>query len=310
MVPRRSNGHYSTTTTVFIWDVNASVPQVLDDGGFRYVYGLGRIAEVDGSDNAHYYLADGLGSTMALTDDSGTVENTYAYDPFGAITSSTGSQDNSFTFTGEQTDPSTGLEYLRARYYDPQTGRFVSRDPLNANPWWSGQPFDYVEADPVNSSDPVGLWCPKNPNDCVKGVTDAGNYLSKNGVSIGNHLDRLALGIDVATAAVVDTVSIGYCAGASAIGVLAATCPVFYGAAVALAQPVIQFSNVVSALGTGANCIGTLTNKKEGGFNSENVKDCLISAAYSYAGYSILDPNISALFNVYIVCRDEGKCGP
>ena len=157
MVPRRSNGHYSTTTTVFIWDVNASVPQVLDDGDFRYVYGPGRIAEVDGSDNAHYYLADGLGSTMALTDDSGTVENTYVYDPFDAIVGATGSQDNAFTFTGEQTDASTGLEYLRARYYHPQTGRFVSRDPLAAIPFWPEHAYAYAGSNPATYIDPVGL---------------------------------------------------------------------------------------------------------------------------------------------------------
>ena len=68
-----------------------------------------RNVEVDSDDTAHYYLSEGLGSTMALTDDSGSVENTYEYDPFGALASSTGSQDNAFTFTGEQTDPSTGL---------------------------------------------------------------------------------------------------------------------------------------------------------------------------------------------------------
>jgi uncharacterized protein RhaS with RHS repeats len=69
-----------------------------------------------------YYLTDGLGSTMALTDASGSVVNTYEYDVFGAIRSSTGSQANEFKFTGEQVDSSTGLEYLRARYYDQGTG--------------------------------------------------------------------------------------------------------------------------------------------------------------------------------------------
>ena len=139
--------------------MNASVPQVLDDGDFRYLYGLGRIAEVDGSDNAHYYLADGLGSTMALTDDSGTVENTYVYDPFGAVTASSGSQDNGFTFTGEQTDGSTSLEYLRARYYDPATGRFLSKDPLGGalgSPL-SQNKYSYAVGNPCGALDPTGL---------------------------------------------------------------------------------------------------------------------------------------------------------
>ena len=133
------------------------MPQVLDDGDFRYVYGLGRIAEVDGSDNAYYYLPDGLGSTMALTDDSGTVENTYAYDPFGALTSSSGSQANAFTFTGEQTDGSTSLEYLRARYYDPETGRFLSRDPLSSSPFWAQHAYTYAGSNPTSFINPYGL---------------------------------------------------------------------------------------------------------------------------------------------------------
>ena len=67
---------------------------------------------------------------MALCDASGTVLNSYNYDVFGAIRSSSGSTANAFTFTGEQTDATTGLEYLRARYYDSAAGRFLSRDPL------------------------------------------------------------------------------------------------------------------------------------------------------------------------------------
>jgi uncharacterized protein RhaS with RHS repeats len=90
----------------------------LDDEDFSYIYGLGRIAQVGGGGSTHYYLPDALGSTMALIDASGAVVNTYNYDVFGAVRSSTGSQPNVFTFTGEQVDESTGLEYLRARYYD------------------------------------------------------------------------------------------------------------------------------------------------------------------------------------------------
>jgi RHS repeat-associated protein len=66
---------------------------------------------------------------LALVDSSGSVLNTYEYDVFGAVRSSTGSTANPFTFTGEQTDSNTGLEYLRARYYDSATGRFLSLDP-------------------------------------------------------------------------------------------------------------------------------------------------------------------------------------
>jgi RHS repeat-associated protein len=110
--------------------VNRSIPQVLDDETYEYLYGLGRIAQV-GASETHYYLTDGLGSTLVLTDEAGEVVNTYDYDVFGAPQAETGSQANDFTFAGEQVDGSTGLQYLRARYYDVEVGRFVSRDLLS-----------------------------------------------------------------------------------------------------------------------------------------------------------------------------------
>ncbi len=53
----------------------------------------------------------------------------YTYDSFGNIIGSTGSVTNSFGFTGREFDTETNLYYYRARYYDPQTGRFISEDP-------------------------------------------------------------------------------------------------------------------------------------------------------------------------------------
>jgi YD repeat-containing protein len=98
------------TTTTFAWDINAGLPVVLDDGS-RYVYGAGLVSQVSGT-NSYYYLADGLGSTMATTDAAGNVVNQYAYDVYGKVTSSSGSQANEFQFAGQQTDPRTGLQYL------------------------------------------------------------------------------------------------------------------------------------------------------------------------------------------------------
>jgi RHS repeat-associated protein len=104
-----------------------------------------------------YYLADGLGSTMATTDASGNVVNTYAYDPYGATTSLTGSQPNPYQFAGQATD-ATGLQYLRARYYDPSTGTFLSSDPMGVSPRWPGNPFLYASGNPVLLVDPYGLF--------------------------------------------------------------------------------------------------------------------------------------------------------
>jgi RHS repeat-associated protein len=130
--------------------------------------------EVSGS-NTYYYLPDGLGSTMAMVDGSGTVVKTYGYDAYGKVTSSSGTAPNEFDFAGQQTDP-TGLQYLRARYYDPETGRFLSRDPLSAIPAWDDNPFAYATANPATLLDPwglcvFGLWCPPIDIDEAVGLT-------------------------------------------------------------------------------------------------------------------------------------------
>ena len=71
------------TTVDYVWDLSGGLPNVLEDSqGNRYVYGLDLIARINGS-TEEYYLADGLGSTTSLTDDTGNVTVEYAYDAFG-----------------------------------------------------------------------------------------------------------------------------------------------------------------------------------------------------------------------------------
>jgi RHS repeat-associated protein len=74
----------------------------------------------------------------------------YTYDVFGAIRSQSGAND--WLFTGGQSDGDEGLYYLRARYYDPQIGRFLSQDPLPG-----GNLYAYVGNNPVNATDRSGL---------------------------------------------------------------------------------------------------------------------------------------------------------
>ncbi len=150
-------------TTTFTWDIVAGIPVVIDDGDLRYVYGAhGLIAQKSASDD-YYLLSDGLGSTMAITDDQGAVVRDYQYDVFGEVTGGSGSAETEFQFAGEQVDGSTGLQYLRNRYYDMETGRFISRDPLSAMPGWVEHPYMYANANPVNLVDPLGQ-VPDDPN--------------------------------------------------------------------------------------------------------------------------------------------------
>ena len=136
-------------TTNYVWDVAAGLPAILQDGTNTYVYGLGLISTYDGSAMT-YRLTDGLGSTVNLCDSSGNVTVSYTYDAFGAIRSQTGSSSNYWKFAGEQRDEESGFDYLRARYYDPEVGRFLGEDPL-------GGGFAYVSNNPVNLVDPSGL---------------------------------------------------------------------------------------------------------------------------------------------------------
>lgn len=98
-----------------------------------YAYGLGLTSKTDATGAASYYAFDMLGSTAAMTDATGAAVNEYAYNPFGGAIYKSETVDNMFEFVGEYgvaTDQNDALISMRARWYDPATGRFVSEDPL------------------------------------------------------------------------------------------------------------------------------------------------------------------------------------
>lgn len=74
-------------------------------------------------------LPDALGSTVALGDNTGTVQTQYTYEPFGVISQTGAASTNSYKFTGRE-DDGTGLLYYRARYYLPRLQRFIAEDPI------------------------------------------------------------------------------------------------------------------------------------------------------------------------------------
>jgi RHS repeat-associated protein len=102
-----------------------------------------------------YCHADGLGSITSLTSAAGTLAQTYTFDSFGKQTASSGSLTNSFQYAGREFDSETMLVYMRARYFDSATGRFISEDPVT---FLGGHNFcAYVGNDPVSFIDPFGL---------------------------------------------------------------------------------------------------------------------------------------------------------
>ena len=148
------------TTSTFYWDTTTATPQLLQETAgsstTSYVYDpVGApLMEILPSGASKYYSHDQLGSVRAVTNSSGTTDNTDTYDPYGNINSSTGSTQNHLLYGGQYQDSETGLYYLRARYYDPTTTQFMTIDPAVA---LTMSPYGYASGNPLNLTDPTGL---------------------------------------------------------------------------------------------------------------------------------------------------------
>ncbi len=104
-------------------------------------------------------LTNALGSTVALTDSSGTVQTEYTYEPFGTTTATGTANANSFKYTGREKD-GTGLYYYRLRYYSPGLHRFVSKDPFHGLGFLPQSLNGYSDVlnSPLLYVDPYGLF--------------------------------------------------------------------------------------------------------------------------------------------------------
>jgi RHS repeat-associated protein len=178
-------------------DVNPTgYPQVFDEltNGVvtrTYTYGLQRISQEQAISNSwtiSFYGYDGGGSVRQLTNAAGAVTDTYNYDGFGNQISSTGSTPNPYLYRGEAYDSDLGLYYLRARWMNPLTGRFMSRDPENGNPYdpKSLHKYLYASGDPVNAIDPTGRADLLEVVVAVYTVVDIAYTVHKFGQCIGN----------------------------------------------------------------------------------------------------------------------------
>ena len=123
-----------------------------------YGGGIGDVVytENGSSGEREYFLYNAIGSTSALTDDSGSVISTTNYGAWGAETGTTGSSENVRKFSTKERSASIGLDYFGFRYYDYDLGRFTTRDP-------SGYPdgpnnYLYCDNNPVNKIDALGLY--------------------------------------------------------------------------------------------------------------------------------------------------------
>ncbi|MBA8885800.1 RHS repeat-associated core domain-containing protein, partial [Dokdonella fugitiva] len=156
-----------TETTHYLVDPNLAFAQVVaeygDDGHATavYVYGDELLLRIEPaqSNRATVYHHDGLGSVVALTDARGAAIQTYGYDAWGNRVESIGGDANPYGYAGERHDANAGFIYLRARWYDPAAGRFVSEDaaPGSTKLPISLNKYLYANGDPVNRVDPSGL---------------------------------------------------------------------------------------------------------------------------------------------------------
>ena len=218
----------SSTTTQETWNVLAAQePELLVDGSTYYVYGPDGLPleQINGS-TVLYYLHDQGGSTRVLTNSSGTAVDTYSYDPYGELVASTGSDTNPLGFAGEYTDSESGYLYLENRYYDPATAELSSVD-LAVDLTQSA--YAYAEDDPVNISDPIGLFPSLSDLNPVHDVEAVGNAVdsaaSAVGSAVGDHWRGILQGTEI---------GVGALAAAGCIAATAGVCGTVVGTVLAV----------------------------------------------------------------------------
>ena len=146
--------------TTFDWDTNAGLPLLVAEttgtDTTRYIYGPGAlpVEQINPDGTIAYLHHDQLGTTRLLTDNLGAETGSATYNPYGTLQASAGTL-SALGYAGQYTDQETGLQYLRARYYDPTTAQFLTRDPLAT---LTGEPYGYTGGNPTNATDPTGLF--------------------------------------------------------------------------------------------------------------------------------------------------------
>ncbi len=147
--------------TVFVWDGDQLVMELGEGGKVqkRYIRGNDLVFADKGENTGkQYYVTDPHGNVVQLTDEGGKVIKTYEYDSFGNEVNPDSKDDNPFRYCGEYYDKETGEVYLRAWYYVPKVGRFLTRDTYTGE---EDEPaslhlYAYCENDGVNGIDPSG----------------------------------------------------------------------------------------------------------------------------------------------------------
>jgi RHS repeat-associated protein len=134
--------------TAFVWDWATGIPEMLSDGDNRYLVGHDTLGWEDAG-GWTYAVPDALGSVRQAVDATAAVVVAREWSPYGV---ESGGARAGLGYTGEWFDASVGLQYLRARWYDSDVGRFTQMDPLQLEE----NLYAYAQLNPVLLTDPSG----------------------------------------------------------------------------------------------------------------------------------------------------------
>src|SRR5208283_3897433 len=143
--------HYLYAGSTVIQERNS-----LNQPTVTYTRGNGLLARTD-TNGTCYYHVDGNHNVTALVNSQGTLVARYIYDPYGNLLESWGSlaDANLYRFASQEVHPLSGLYAYPFRFYDPNLGRWINRDPIG---FWGGRnPYAFVGNNPINNFDPLGL---------------------------------------------------------------------------------------------------------------------------------------------------------